>query len=86
MILPHLITTSQNLEYDDCPPEFIYDPTGYANYVLDKNTTWFIHIPLMQDRITFDRINEKRYNIQVYMMAISNWNAKRSFIILSLPQ
>jgi len=79
MILPHLITTSQNLEYDDCPPEFIYDPTGYANYVLDKNTTWFIHIPLMQDRITFDRINEKRYNIQVYMMAISELEREAEF-------
>jgi hypothetical protein len=79
MIIPHLISTSRHIEYNGHAPEFIYDAYGYANYVLDQNTTWFIHIPVMQDRMTFDRINEKRYNIQVFMMALSEMEREAEF-------
>ena len=79
MILSHLKDTSQELTYNESAPEFIYEPSGYANYVLDNNTTWFIHIPVIQDRMTFDRINEKRYNIQVFIMVISQLERESEF-------
>jgi hypothetical protein len=79
MIIHHLNQTSQQIDYKGHAPEFIFDATGYANYILDDNTSWFIHVPIMSDRMTFDRVQVKTYNIQVYMMAVSEMEREVDF-------
>lgn len=72
MIITHLRQASGKLRYKGVAPSFVYSTQGMENYDHEKIPVWSVHVPILQDKITFDRFHEKRYNVTVLFWALAN--------------
>ena len=63
MIITHLKNTANLLDINGNCPVFLYDMQQMENYTADNVSSWFVLIPVIQEKFNFDNFADIRMNL-----------------------